>query len=151
MNERTKQLWFPALVSVTLANLLLFALTHASLDPRRMASRSTSLHPGLALAFELLPWLVAQPLIGAAAAYISRRAGGKRSSRIIAALFPALVMLALWCVVVPIGAVAQQNVFVLSHPGLFILGAIPFAVVPGTALLLGALPLLKTSEVPRTS
>jgi len=78
------------------------------------------------------------PLFGAASAYLSRRSGGDRSAAGTAALFPSLVMIPLWMVL------ATR----MSHPSTgqwfdLFSGVLNWIVVPGAALLLGALAFLK--------
>jgi hypothetical protein len=98
-------------------------------------------HAGLPLRQQLL-WLAALPLFGACAAYMSRRAGGGRLTAATVALFPSIVMIPIWAVL------ATK----ISHPspnqwrGLFS-GVMNWIVVPGIAVLLGALPLLKAHSV----
>ncbi|MFZ3211001.1 MAG: hypothetical protein WA188_05755 [Terriglobales bacterium] len=94
-------------------------------------------HAAFPLGYQVL-WLATLLLFGAASAYLSRRAGGSRSIGLIAVLFPAIVMAPLWT-----GIATRMN-----HPsprqwfGLFC-GVMNWIVLPGTALLLGALPVWK--------
>jgi hypothetical protein len=109
INERTKQLWLPALASLAAANLLLMALTINSLQPRLVVERSTAWFPGLALLAAYLPWLSSQPLLGALGAWLSHRAGGNRAARLCAALFPSIVMLGCWSLLVPVSVAVEKN------------------------------------------
>jgi len=142
MNHRTKTLWLPALASFTAASLFLLVLTQISLQPQFLVR----LHSGLGLSF-YLGWLVAQALFGALGAFLSRRAGGTRTARIVAGEFPALVMFGVWALVIPASAFAEHNTFVLQHPLYYALGIFPWVVLPGIALLLGATPFLREAKL----
>ncbi len=147
MNDRTRQLWLPALASLTAANVFLMALTLESLQPSLIVERSKSLFPGSALMLEYWPWLATLPLWGALGAYLSHRAGGSRLTRLWAGVFPSAAMLACWCFGESVSILVQRNTFVTHHPAYGALGAIAFAVVPGVALLLGALPFVAASRI----
>jgi hypothetical protein len=127
MNNRTKTLWLPALVSLT-GSMAWRLILQRSFPP----SQTLLNHAGLPLTYQLL-WLAALPLFGALSAYLSRRAGGNRWTGLTAALSPAIVMIPLWI------ALATR----MSHPspsqwfGLFC-GVLNWIVSPGVALLLGA-------------
>jgi hypothetical protein len=129
MGNRTRTLWLPGLVSLTGYLLSMFSLQRA-VPPFQKSLN----HAAFPLSYQLL-WLAALPLFGAASAHLSRRAGGSRSIGLTAALFPAIVMVPLWT-----GLATRMN-----HPsprqwfGLFC-GVMNWIVLPGMALLLGALP-----------
>lgn len=85
MNNRTKQFWLPALVSLALSEGMLLALSF------NIASHPRLLMMGAKLIY--LPWLGSLPFVGAAAAYLARRAGGERRTLLAASLFPAAMAL----------------------------------------------------------
>jgi hypothetical protein len=147
MNDRTRQIWLPALASLTAANLLLMALSCASLQPRLVTERSTAWFPGLALMAGYVPWLVAQPLVGALGAWLSRRAGGGRALRLSAGLFPSIVMLACWGLFIPASAAVENDVWAMCHPAHLALGAFVCIAPPAMGLLFGSLPFLGTRDV----
>jgi len=136
MNKRTGTLWVPGLISLT-GSMAWRLILQRTFGPTQKLLN----HAGLPLRHQLL-WLAALPLFGAASAYLSRRAGGGRSSATIAALFPSIVMIPLWLVL------ATR----MSHPspsqwfGLFS-GVLNWIVLPGIALLLGALPFFKAQTL----
>lgn len=141
MNQRTKAVWIPGLVTGVLASGVLALLQVWGVRPHIVWMRS-----GLALLF-YIPWLVAQPLFGAAGAYVSRRLGGTRNERLVAATFPSIATLFTFCVMLAI--MAGLNIFTLGDPithfrfvglALYIL---LWAVIPGLALALGAVPFLR--------
>jgi hypothetical protein len=148
VNQRTKQLWLPGLASLAAANLLLMALTITSLEPRLLIERSTAWFPGLALAAAYLPWLSSQPLFGALGAWLSHRAGGCRAVRLCAALFPAIVMLVCWGLLIPVSVTVEKNVWAIGHPAFLALGALLWVAPAMMGLLLGSLPFLGIREFP---
>jgi len=138
MNHRTSTLWLPALASFGSASLFLLALTWISRQPFYLVR----LQAGLAFWF-YVAWLLAQVLCGALGAFLSGRAGGTSTARIAAASFPAIVMLGLWAVVIPVSALAEHNIYVTQHPVRHALGIFVWVLPPAFALLLGATPFLK--------
>jgi cation transport ATPase len=134
MNNRTRTLWVPGLVSLTAAMACLAISTLVGLQPRFEAR-------GLATGVVYLPWLLALPLCGAAGAYLSRRAGGERPARLAAGLFPVIALAML------IGFLVLIGKFVLAKPEwlYFSVAALLGAILPSMALWLGAMPFLKPS------
>jgi hypothetical protein len=141
MNQRTKAVWIPGLISLTVASGVLALLQVWGVRPHIVWTRS-----GLALLF-YIPWLAAQPVFGAAGAYLSRRLGGTRTERLVAAIFPSIAMFLAFCGLLAILAVL--NVFGIGDH-ISAMNVIRFlelygslwVVVPGFALALGALPFL---------
>ena len=142
MNERTRQLWLPGLASLTAGNLLLAVFSHASQNPRMVAERATEWFPGLALIAAYMPWVAAQPLVGALGAWLSHRAGGGRAMRLCAALFPSIVMMACWGLFIPATVAMEGSAWVTQHPVYFVLGAVAWVAPAAIGLLLGSLPFL---------
>ena len=141
MNNRTKSFWLPALASFTAASLFLLVLTKISMQAQSLIRLSS----GLGRPF-YFGWVSAQILFGALGAFLSRRAGGSRATRVLAGIFPAIVMFVLWAVVIPASAVAEHNAFVLNHPLYYALGIFVWVVPPGVALLVGTAPFLKSQR-----
>jgi len=140
LNHRTKTLWLPGLVSLTASMTWLMLLQRFGPQPRL---------PWLHAALPLMPylvWLLTQPLFGAMAAYMSRRAGGERLTELTASLFPSIVMLGLWCLVVAISVLVEKNPHVLPQWPLVLFGAFNWAILPGLLLLLGRLLFLRTGS-----
>jgi hypothetical protein len=140
MNDRTRKFWLPGFVGLTASMGLLMILQRAGVQPHVQWLRSG---PELTL---YLPWLIAQPLIGAVGAYLSRRAGGATPMRLGAGLFPAIAMLGLFCLMLPVGIAIQRDAFVLHHPAYLASVAFVWVVAPATGLLLGALPFLRVAK-----
>jgi hypothetical protein len=137
MNERTKNLWLPGLVMLFLSSVLLMYITRFGPFPKMVwldARQPLLLY---------VPWLVSLPVFGALGAYWSRRAGGHVRARIAVGVFPVLMLAGAFFMILPIAILFDRNIpfsmFVTSF-GLMLLG---WVLIPGAALLLGALPFLR--------
>jgi hypothetical protein len=151
MNTRTKSLWLPGFVSLTAAVLFMSSeellLTHdSSFYFMDRSLRPSHLISGLPFWF-YCGWLFALVLCGALGAFLSRRNGGTRAARMVAGVFPALVMFLLCGFVIPVSALFERNVYVFRHPAGLGLGILIWAAAPGLALLLGASPFLKDQKL----
>ena len=155
MNRRTRILWLPGLVAFASASLLLMILqrlitSHPAL--LRSLERTAGFQPTFwwkdqAVAIYLCWWILL-PLCGAAGAYLSRRAGGTRLARLAAGVFPALITLCIFSFILPVSIVIERNSYVMQHPLYFVLAMVVWIMVPGLALILGALPFLR--QAPKT-
>jgi hypothetical protein len=87
MNHRTKSLWLPAIINLTVAAGMLFALDKLGVQPRIVRVSH------LALAFHL-PWLGTLPLSAAIGSLLAKRAQAPPAARLLAGLAPSLVWLA---------------------------------------------------------
>jgi hypothetical protein len=133
LNARIKSFWFPSLVSLTTAMAALAASTFAGLQPQFVAR-------GLATFVVYVPWLLLLPLCGGAGAYLSRRVGAERRVCLAAGLFPVIVLTGL------VGLLTLAGKFVYAKPQFlyFSVSVLLGAILPGVALLLGAIPFAKT-------
>lgn len=152
MNNRTKTLWIPGLVSLTTASTLLMVLERVPfLQPTNWLRYGGSTPSHFSAWLLLLPihlsWWLFLPLCGAAGARLSQRAGGQRLNCILAGLFPSIVMLSVFCTVLPISILIERNVYVLQHPTSYLLAIVHWTVVPGMALFVGTIPFLRRDEV----
>jgi hypothetical protein len=138
MNARTRTLWLPALASIFASSLFLFVLTELSMQPKLLVRLNFG-----AARWLYITWLIGQIAFGALGAFLSRRVGGSRIVRMIAATFPAIVMLASCAIVIPVSALMEHNDFIFHNPGRLWWGAFLWAVIPAVTLLLGAAPFLK--------
>ncbi|SRR6266496_1424709 len=132
MNYRSKTLWLPGLVTLTLASVLLMVLGF-------FAFSKPKVHwvDGGAIVLSGV-WLLSLTFCGALGAHLSRRAGGTRLSCLLAATFPASTMLAVFCFVLPVAIFIERNNYVIHHPLYFGLAMLNWTVLPGAFLLLGA-------------
>jgi hypothetical protein len=142
MNSRTKTLWLPGLIGLTASMVWLMILQRATLKP---SLPGPWLHAGLAL-MPYMVWQITQPLFGAASAYLSRRAGAERRVELAATLFPAIVMLAVWVVLVACIVVTRYSHVAHQWP-LVIAGTLNWSIFPGLSLLLGRFLYLKTQTL----
>lgn len=140
MNDRTRHLWLPGLASFVAAVICEVALARWSYRPEMLfRSHVTQLMYGF--------WLVAQLGCGAVGAYLSRRAGGTRSARVVAALFTSTIFLIAMLGVVGTSLFARATGLWRQDFGsidlLMIARAIGIVIViPSFAMLAGALPFL---------
>ena len=131
MNHRTRSLWLPALITLLGASVSLAVMQFLGMQPR------LAWIGRLAMTF-YWPWLATLPFLGAFGAYLSQRAQGATRARLAAGLSPALVMLIVMCLILPWGlAIDGLDFFRLVAFGL---GLANWVVLPGVALLVGALP-----------
>jgi hypothetical protein len=143
MNQSTRTFWLPAFITVTAWVLFEAILAQTSYGPRMISG-----HPNMMLVVGPI-WLAGQPLLGAIGAYASRRAGGTRSARLAAGLFPAIVTFAGICAAYILVLIAilhgriDQGHFVPVSVAKLALGGV---VIPGLAMLLGTLPFLRPEK-----
>jgi hypothetical protein len=134
MNARTKHLWLPGLVSLSASMGLLMILIEISLQPRLLG------HSPLQIV--ILPWLVLLPLCGGAGAYLSWRGGADCWARLIAGLFPTIVLFVLGTILVLTRLVIPACPQWWNGSVAITLGI----VLPSAALVLGTMPFLKTTK-----
>jgi hypothetical protein len=148
MNPRTKTFWLPALISLAAAMVFLMISTQIALEPRVIAQQFVTLHTSTtstSYSFAAyLPWLILLPFCGAAGAYLSRRAGGRRPVRLVAGLFPGIALFGLVGFLTLIGQIVP-----FQHQWSALLTTLLFLMVPpGMALFLGVMPFLKEPRSP---
>lgn len=135
INVRTKTFWFPALVSLTTAMVCLTISLRLGLQSRFVSQ-------GWATLAIYIPWLVTLPLCGAAGASLSRRAGGGTHACFAAGLFPVIVLTGLVGFLTLIGEFVYAKPQVLYFSVAVLLGVI----IPGLALLSGAMPFMRAPK-----
>ncbi len=135
MQERVKRFWLPALIALTTASVLLMIMQRLGSQPR------IHWQNGVAMAF-YLPWLIALPFCGAAAAYLSRRSGARALTSLTAGLFPGIAMLACFAFMLPIGIIIERihNPQWVFNPGAVLIIVTNWSLLPAFALFLGAAP-----------
>jgi hypothetical protein len=106
-------------------------------------SRDMSMRPYLTF---IVPWLITQPVVGAVAAYWSRRAGGAVRHQLLAALAPAIVLLGLFLLILPFAIIVDKHVSRSDQlTGFFVL-TVTWVLLPSLPLLMGAAPFLRRSQ-----
>jgi hypothetical protein len=138
MNERTRTLWVPGLLTLAVASALWRALLLAGLEPKViwMTPKSTD------MLYLFVPWLIGLPLIGAGGAYWARRMGAEPKKRAVVSMFPALGMLGFMALGIAVQLILQPRMFV-EVPVALVLYLASFVFIPAACLLLGALPFLR--------
>jgi hypothetical protein len=139
MNQRTKSVWLPGVISLVVASPFLMILEKVGVRPHIWGPS------GFGLAIPL-PWLIAQPAFGALGAYLSLHAGGDRRARLVAGLFPSLVLFGAFCLVLVMSVFVDWSVLASIRFVGFAIYICFWVVLPGLALLLGALPFLKQQK-----
>jgi len=134
MNDRTRNLWLPGMVSLLGASVLLMTMQRVGLRPRLVWMGN------VAMLF-YWPWLAGLPVFGALGAYLARRADAPIWARLAAGLSPALVLLGTMLLILPWGLAIDG--FSLLRLAYFGLAVANWVILPGAALLLGAIPFLQ--------
>jgi len=142
MNYRTKVLWLPALGALALSHALLALMQIWGSPPRfHWLSPARSLAPYMVF---YAPWLISQPVVGAMAAYWSRRARGTVRHQLLAALAPAIALPGFLLPFLPVAVIVDWPV---SHELRFWTGFLvmitTWGLLPAVPLLLGAAPFLR--------
>ena len=139
MNRRTRSLWLPTLLTLLSASVSLMATQFLGLRPHLVWINGM----GITLYW---PWLAGLPLCGALGAYLSQRAHGPLPARLAAGLSPALIMLIVMLLILPLG-LALDGIHFLTLVS-FGFGLANWVAVPALALLIGAAPFLHQSPAP---
>jgi hypothetical protein len=154
-NHRTKSFWLPTLITLAGASLSLLLIQFIGMEPRviwidlrHVFPRSCPLYGKISM--ELYwPWLASLPFFGALGAYLSRRSQGNTSTRLLAGLSPAVIMLIVMCLILPFGlALDGASLFRLVVFGVW--GLLNWVAIPVALLLLGALPCLRGAQPANT-
>ena len=140
MNDRSKQLWLPGLVTLTASMVWLMMLQRVNWN-----LGSSWFHESPPLMPDLM-WLVTQPVFGAAGAYLSRRNGGTLIARLAAGIFPSIALLGLLIFITFTGFFVERNPFLWKHPAFFALVVFPWAILPAISLLIGVVPFVKMTK-----
>src|SRR6266496_429140 len=138
MNDRTKQLWVPALISLTASTAWMMLLQIAD-SKLRMPWK----HAGLAY-LPYVVWVITLPVIGEISGYFSLQAGSKSLAPITVVVFPSIVMSFLWLVLAAI-VFARRSPHAFQTIN-FAYGFLLWVVVPAVALWAGTLPLSKAEN-----
>lgn len=136
MNTRTKHFWLPGLVNLA-TSMVSLAVVIAFAQPRVYFGQhaATTLY---------VYWLAGLPLCGAAAAWLSRRLGGDRMACLASSQFTSGAWLVCFCFVFMVSIFVERNrVLTLTS---FLIFTWNWVLLPGTAMLLGALPFLRNQS-----
>jgi len=137
MNQRTRSLWIPGMVSLLGSNAVLMILQCVGFQPRLLWVG----HVGMQFYWH---WLAALPLFGALGAFLSQRAQGSLRVRLAAGLSPALVLLATLCLILPWGLALHG--FSFFRMVRFGIGVTNWVLLPALSLLVGVIPFLREPQ-----
>jgi hypothetical protein len=133
MNSRTRTLWLPGFVSVAAASLLMMAIEYMTFF-RNWVSVTNQ------VTYAYIVWLLLLPFCGAAGAMLSRRYDGSLSARLASGLFPSLVMLSVFLLILPFDLLINRNGYVVTHPMVLIQAMAMWVFTPAVVLLAGSAP-----------
>ncbi|HKW17852.1 MAG TPA: hypothetical protein VJO35_10115 [Terriglobales bacterium] len=138
MNNRTRQFWIPALVSLAISEGVLLGISFTiPLFPRLLQMGPAALYG---------PWLLSLPVAGAAGAYLAHRAGSGRRVLLGAVWLPAIVGLGFICAGLLITLLRGVRIFAELQWFYVTLALIVGVISPGIALWLGSLPFLGKAQ-----
>ena len=148
-NEHIRAVWLPGLLSTVVGFGLLRAILAMGARPWwvMQVEMSQFLHMDFLLGEHVadvllfpIPWSLVLPLAGAAGAFASWRAGGRPGQRVIAALFPSLVIGGLAMLSLILRAAFERGGPSDAFARNLLLFSLPWVILPGLALLVGSLP-----------
>ena len=138
MNDRVKQFWLPALLTLLLSIGLLMFINVFGPNPWLVARKSSwSLIAPFAVVY--LPWLLSLPPAGALGAFLAYRSGASQLTVFSSILFPVLPYLFFFLVGLPMIVILNHHI---AHTILFsalFVGLFAWVLAPAAALLAGGL------------
>jgi len=134
MEPRVTRFWLPGLLGFALA-MILDVASHRFLSHPLVLS----LDRGTPILRFHISWILALPLVGAIAAYLSRRAGGTLRTSLLSSIFPVLPIAAVFLVAIPTGLIVGHPIAygIVAEKILYM--ALGWVLAPGAALLTGGL------------
>jgi len=139
MNKRVTQFWFPAFLTLALSMVLLAVIQIFGPTPwgGPMPGGRLRMTP---VAVVYVSWLIFLPFIGALAAYLSRRAGGRTLAVFSSVVFPVFPYVAFFVIGLPLALILDDKVaHNITIPALFV-GLSAWVIFPAMALLAGGWP-----------
>lgn len=138
MNDRVRQFWLPALLTLFLYMGSLMLIQLFGPDPVMIAKRNawTYIAPVVVV---YLPWILSLPFIGAIGAYLSSRAGSSQRTMFLSVLSPAAPYTLFFLIGMPMILLLNNRIW---HSMLFsalLAGLVAWVIGPSLALLAGAL------------
>lgn len=138
MNNRTKQFWLPAMVSLAISEGVLLVVTFVATNFYISIAGPKVIY---------IPWLISLVIAGAAGADLSRRGGSGWRTLLAASLFPAYIGLGFVLVGIAFTLITGAPIFAQPQ-WLYVSRALGVGVlVPAMALLLGAALFVRRSRV----
>ncbi len=138
MNHRTRTLWVPGMITLLAASLSLMAL-------QLLGYRPNLIWKGPIAVMFYWPWLATLPVFGATGAFLAQRAHARQMTRLAVAASPALLLLVVMSLILPLEMLVEG--FWWFRFVYFAVAILNWVAVPGTALLIGAAPFLRSNAV----
>jgi hypothetical protein len=136
VNKRVTQFWFPAFVTLALSMVLLAAIQIFGPSPWLDAMPAGRLRMAPVLPV-YVSWLIFLPFIGALAAYLSRRAGGRTLAVFSSVVFPVFPYVAFFVIGLPLALILDdKGAHNITIPAFFV-GLFAWVIFPAMALLAG--------------
>lgn len=140
MTDRVRQIWIPSLLTLFVGWAVLGVVIWSGTPPLmwetwHTARRGVVLYPPLVILY--WPWLVSLPFIGAAGAYLSRRAKATGWRIYLSGAFPVLAIGVVFAVTFPFVFVVDAQVVPFFRLSSMVANVVSWTVLPGMALLLG--------------
>ena len=139
MNKRVTQFWFPAFLTLSLSMVLLAVIELFGPKPwvTPMPGGRLRMTP---LVVVYVSWLVFLPFIGALAAYLSSRAGGRSHAVFSSIVFPVFPYVAFFVIGLPLALILDDHdAHNITIPAFFV-GLSAWVIFPAMALLAGGWP-----------
>jgi len=134
MQKRVHQLWIPGVLTMMLSTIFLMALQKLGVQPRLVGNGSNGI-------LFYAPWLASLPFFGALGAYLSVRSGGLLGTGLLASVFPAFALTAVFLLMFPIGTAIERVIGIPVDFGTvataLLLDGFDWILIPGVALLAG--------------
>ena len=139
VNKRVAQFWFPAFVTLALSMVLLAVIQIFGPSPwfGPMPAGRLRMAPVLPV---YVSWLIFLPFIGALAAYLSRRAGGRTLAVFSSVFFPVFPYVAFFVIGLPLALILDDQVAHNITIPAFFTGLSAWVIFPAMALLAGGWP-----------
>ncbi len=140
MSDRVRQIWIPGLVTLV-AGWAVLGVVIWSETPPLMWESWRGARPGVILVPPLVilywPWLLSLPWIGAAGAYLSRRAEATGWRVYLSGGFPVLAIAMVFAVTFPFALVVDAQVVPFFKATSMLANTVSWVVLPGIALWAG--------------
>lgn len=137
MNNRVRQFWFPAFLTILLAMVLLMAIETLGPKPWISPARPVRMTP---VAVVYFGWILTLPFIGAFGAWLSARAGGRPRAVFGSVIFPVLPYLGFFVIGLPVAIILDDHVAHNIMLPAFFVGFAAWVILPAAALMAGGLP-----------
>jgi hypothetical protein len=140
MSDRVRQIWIPSFVTLFVGWGVLGIVIWSKTQPwKQYEAVPGSVDGGILAAFvtRYWPWLLSLPFIGAAGAYLSRRAKATGWRVYLSGVFPVLAVAVVFAVTFPFAFVVDKQVAPFFNVPSLLANVVNWIVVPGAALWLG--------------